>query len=121
MATPVRAQTHGGMAYSPWALGAGLALSAFPLLVKSRTRRSSEVPLPRQPAAFSGWHACAASGRGLGKGRRELVMNFEGLEMIAVLVVVAVVVKVLEQFGFLEGITDGKKGVGAEWGCGGTP
>ncbi|XP_035275619.1 Kv channel-interacting protein 4-like isoform X1 [Anguilla rostrata] len=33
-------------------------------------------------------------------------MNFEGLEMIAVLVVVAVVVKVLEQFGFLEGITD---------------
>ncbi|XP_023685549.1 Kv channel-interacting protein 4-like isoform X2 [Paramormyrops kingsleyae] len=33
-------------------------------------------------------------------------MNLEGLEMIAVLVVVAVVVKVLEQLGFLEGIID---------------
>ncbi|XP_048851506.1 Kv channel-interacting protein 4-like isoform X4 [Brienomyrus brachyistius] len=33
-------------------------------------------------------------------------MNLEGLEMIAVLVVVAVLVKVLEQLGFLEGITD---------------
>jgi len=35
-------------------------------------------------------------------------MNLEGLEMIAVLVVVVVFVKVLEQFGLLETSFDGK-------------
>lgn len=37
-----------------------------------------------------------------------LNMNLEGLEMIAVLVVVVVFVKVLEQFGLLEAGYDGK-------------
>lgn len=35
-------------------------------------------------------------------------MNLEGLEMIAVLVVVVLFVKVLEQFGLLEASYDGK-------------
>ena len=38
-----------------------------------------------------------------------LTMNLEGLEMIAVLVVVVLLVKVLEQFGLLEAGYDGKK------------
>lgn len=38
-----------------------------------------------------------------------LTMNLEGLEMIAVLVVVVVFVKVLEQFGLLEAGYDGKE------------
>lgn len=36
-------------------------------------------------------------------------MNLEGLEMIAVLVVVVLFVKVLEQFGLLEASYDGKQ------------
>lgn len=36
------------------------------------------------------------------------MMNLEGLEMIAVLVVVVIFVKVLEQFGLLEASYDGK-------------
>lgn len=36
-------------------------------------------------------------------------MNLEGLEMIAVLVVVVAFVKVLEQFGLLEKSYDGKE------------
>lgn len=36
-------------------------------------------------------------------------MNLEGLEMIAVLVVVVLFVKVLERFGLLEAGYDGKK------------
>lgn len=39
-----------------------------------------------------------------------LTMNLEGLEMIAVLVVVVLFVKVLEQFGLLETGYDGKGG-----------
>lgn len=38
-----------------------------------------------------------------------LTMNLEGLEMIAVLVVVVAFVKVLEQFGLLEADYDGKE------------
>ncbi|KAK2863203.1 hypothetical protein Q5P01_002736 [Channa striata] len=38
-----------------------------------------------------------------------LTMNLEGLEMIAVLVVVVLFVKVLEQFGLLEASYDGKE------------
>lgn len=38
-----------------------------------------------------------------------LTMNLEGLEMIAVLVVVVLFVKVLERFGLLEAGYDGKK------------
>lgn len=38
-----------------------------------------------------------------------LTMNLEGLEMIAVLVVVVLFVKVLERFGLLAGGYDGKK------------
>lgn len=38
-----------------------------------------------------------------------LTMNLEGLEMIAVLIVVVLIVKVLEQFGLLEAGYDGKK------------
>lgn len=37
-----------------------------------------------------------------------ITMNLEGLEMIAVLVVVVLLVKVLEQFGLLEAGNDGK-------------
>lgn len=40
-----------------------------------------------------------------------LTMNLEGLEMIAVLVVVVLFVKVLEQFGLLEAGFDGKERV----------
>ena len=42
-------------------------------------------------------------------------MNLEGLEMIAVLVVVVLFVKVLEQFGLLETGYDGKE-KGEMWG-----
>ena len=38
-----------------------------------------------------------------------LTMNLEGLEMIAVLAVIVLFVKVLEQFGLLESGYDGKK------------
>lgn len=38
-----------------------------------------------------------------------LTMNLEGLEMIAVLVVVVLFVKVLERFGLLAAIYDGKE------------
>lgn len=41
--------------------------------------------------------------------RDMLTMNLEGLEMIAVLVVVVLFVKVLEQFGLLEVGYDGKE------------
>lgn len=47
------------------------------------------------------WAACDPSNM--------LTMNLEGLEMIAVLVVVVLFVKVLEQFGLLEAGYDGKK------------
>lgn len=47
------------------------------------------------------WAACDLSDM--------LTMNLEGLEMIAVLVVVVVFVKVLEQFGLLEAGYDGKE------------
>lgn len=36
-------------------------------------------------------------------------MNLEGLEMIAVLVVIVLFVKVLEQFGLLEATVEGKR------------
>lgn len=41
--------------------------------------------------------------------RDMMTMNLEGLEMIAVLVVVVLFVKVLEQFGLLEAGYDGKE------------
>lgn len=43
-----------------------------------------------------------------------LTMNLEGLEMIAVLVVVVLFVKVLEQFGLLESGYDGKERAGSD-------
>lgn len=41
-----------------------------------------------------------------------LTMNLEGLEMIAVLVVVVLFVKVLDRFGLLAASYDGKEAVG---------
>lgn len=45
-------------------------------------------------------------------------MNLEGLEMVAVLVVLALFVKVLEQFGLFEPVSlEGNPGVRAGVGC----